>query len=168
MRSAGDGKRKFGYSRDKRSDCVQVVIALIVTPDGFPLAYEVMDGNTSDKTTLKEFLAKIEKQYGKAKRTWVMDRGIPTEEVLAEMRNSEPPVYYLVGSPRGRLTQLEKAFLTKPWEDVRESVQVKLIEHVKRHMFSLAARAGATRSNRCAGAGWKNWSGVCANCNDKT
>src|SRR5208283_3571849 len=86
-----------------------------------------MDGNTADKTTLKEFLAKIEKQYGKAKRTWVMDRGIPTEEVLAEMRNSETPVHYLVGSPRGRLTQLEKAFLTKPWEDVRESVQVKLI-----------------------------------------
>jgi transposase len=79
--------RKFGYSRDKRSDCVQVAIALIVTPDGFPLAYEVMDRNTSDKTTLKEFLAKIEKQYRKAKRTWVMDRGIPTEEVLAEMRN---------------------------------------------------------------------------------
>src|SRR5271170_5866495 len=77
----GAGMRKFGYSRDKRSDCVQVVIALIVTPDGFPMAYEVMDGNTSDKTTLREFLAKIEK-YGKAKRTWVMDRGIPTEEVL--------------------------------------------------------------------------------------
>ena len=125
----GDGKRKFGYSRDKRSDCVQVVIALIVTPDGFPLAYEVMDGNTSDKTTLKEFLAKIEKQYGKAKRTWVMDRGIPTEEVLAEMRNSKTPIHYLVGSPRGRLTQLEKAFVTKPWEDVRESVRVKLIEY---------------------------------------
>jgi hypothetical protein len=125
----GDGKRKFGYSRDKRSDCVQVVIALIVTPDGFPLAYEVMDGNTSDKTTLREFLAKIEKQYGKAKRTWVMDRGIPTEEVLAEMRNSKTPIHYLVGSPRGRLTQLEKAFLTKPWEDVRESVRVKPIEH---------------------------------------
>src|SRR6202158_2114269 len=125
----GAGMRKFGYSRDKRSDCVQVVIALIVTPDGFPLAYEVMDGNTSDKTTLKEFLAKIEKQYGKAKRTWVMDRGIPTEEVLAEMRNSKTPIHYLVGSPRGRLTQLEKAFVTKPWEDVRESVRVKLIEH---------------------------------------
>src|SRR6202163_4202436 len=70
-----------------------------------------------------------EKQYGKAKRTWVMDRGIPTEEVLAEMRNSKTPIHYLVGSPRGRLTQLEKAFLTKPWEDVRESVRVKLIEH---------------------------------------
>ena len=118
----GAGMRKFGYSRDKRSDCVKVVIALIVTPDGFPL-------DTSDKTTLKEFLAKIEKQYGKAKRTWVMDRGIPTEEVLAEMRNSKTPIHYLVGSPRGRLTQLEKAFLTKPWEDVRESVRVKLIEH---------------------------------------
>src|SRR3984893_14025711 len=77
----------------------------------------------------EEFLAKIEKQYGKAKRTWVMDRGIPTEEVLAEMRNSKTPIHYLVGSPRGRLTQLEKAFLTKPWEDVRESVRVKLIEH---------------------------------------
>src|SRR5450631_1750101 len=73
--------------------------------------------------------AKIEKQYGKAKRTWVMDRGIPTEEVLAEMRNSKTPIHYLVGSPRGRLTRLEKAFLTKPWEDVRESVRVKLIEH---------------------------------------
>jgi hypothetical protein len=124
-----DGKRKFGHSRDKRSDCVQVVIALIITPDGFPLAYEVMDGNTADKTTLKAFLAKIEKHYGKAKRTWVMDRGVPTEEVLAEMRNSETPIHYLVGSPRGRLTKLEKAFLTKPWEDVRQSVRVKLAEH---------------------------------------
>jgi transposase len=124
-----DGKRKFGHSRDKRSDCVQVVIALIITPDGFPLAYEVMDGNTSDKTTLKGFLNKIEKQYGKANRTWVMDRGIPTEDVLTEMRNSEGPIHYLVGTPRGRLTQLEKAFLGKPWDDVRQSVRVKLVEH---------------------------------------
>ena len=77
-----EDKRKFGYSRDKRSDCVQVVIALIVTPEGFPLAYEVMPGNTSDKTTLKAFLEKIEKQYGKAQRIWVMDRGIPTEKTL--------------------------------------------------------------------------------------
>jgi Transposase DDE domain len=123
-----DGKRKFGYSRDKRSDCVQVVIALIMTPDGFPLAYEVMDGNTSDKTTLRAFLAKIEAQYGKAQRTWVMDRGIPTEEVLAEMRASPTPVHYLVGTPRGRLTKLEKALAAKPWEDVRESVRVKLLE----------------------------------------
>ena len=124
----GEGMRKFGYSRDKRSDCVQVVIALIVTPDGFPLAYEVMDGNTSDKTTLKAFLAKIAAQYGAAKRTWVMDRGIPTEEVLAEMRGSSTPIHYLVGTPRGRLTKLGKALAAKPWEDVRENVRVKLIE----------------------------------------
>jgi len=123
------GKRKFGYSRDKRSDCVQVVIALIVTPQGFPLAYEVMDGNTSDKTTLKAFLTKIEGQYGKAKRIWIMDRGIPTEEVLAEMRAADPPVQYLVGTPRGRLTKLEKDFAAKPWEEARESVRVKLVEH---------------------------------------
>ena len=122
------GKRKFGYSRDKRSDCVQVVIALIVTPDGLPLADEVMDGNTSDKTTLRAFLTKIETQYGSAKRTWVMDRGIPTEEVLAEMRGSPTPIHYLVGTPRGRLTKLEQALAAKPWEDVRESVRVKLIE----------------------------------------
>jgi hypothetical protein len=77
------GKRKFGYRRDKRCDCVQVVVALIVTPDGLPLVYEVMDGNTSDKTTLRAFLTKIETQYGSAKRTWAMDRGIPTGEVLA-------------------------------------------------------------------------------------
>src|ERR1700722_2560708 len=118
-----EGKRKFGYSRDKRSDCVQVVIALIVTPDGLPLAYEVMDGNTSDKTTLKAFLAKIEAQYGSAQRPWVMDRGIPTEAVLAQMRASPTPIHYLVGTPRGRLTQLEKALAAKSGENVRESVR---------------------------------------------
>ena len=104
------GKRRFGHSRDKRSDCVQVVIALIVTPDGFPLAYEVMPGNTSDKTTLRDSLKRIEAQYGKAGRTWVMDRGIPTEAVLAEMQAAETPVHYLVGTPRGRLSQLEQEF----------------------------------------------------------
>jgi hypothetical protein len=122
------GKRRFGYSRDKRPDCVQVVIALIVTPAGFPLAYEVLPGNTSDKTTLTDFLAKIEAQYGKADRVWIMDRGIPTEESLALMRAAEQPVHYLVGTPKGRLTKLEKAFLAKPWAQVRERVDVKLLE----------------------------------------
>jgi transposase len=89
-------------SRDKRPDCVQVVIALIVTPEGLPLAYEVLAGNTSDKTTLADFLAKIEKQYGKANRIWVMDRGIPTEETLAKMRASSPPASYFVGTARRR------------------------------------------------------------------
>lgn len=126
----GEGdKRKFGYSRDKRPDCVQVVIALIVTPEGFPLAYEVLAGNTSDKTTLRDFLQKIEAQYGKAQRIWIMDRGIPSEEVLAEMRASDPPIYYLVGTPKGRLSKLEADLITRPWEQVRPGVEVKLLSH---------------------------------------
>jgi hypothetical protein len=124
--SEGD-KRKFGYSRDKRFDCVQVVIALIITPEGFPLAYEVLAGNTSDKTTLRGFLKKIEEEYGKAERIWVMDRGIPTEEVLEEMRQSDPPVYYLVGTPKGRLSRYEKALTERPWHKIREGVEVKLL-----------------------------------------
>jgi len=120
-------KRRYGYSRDKRSDCVQVVIALIVSPEGFPLAYEVLAGNTSDRTTLREFLNKIETQYGKAERIWVMDRGIPTEEVLTEMRQSDPPLYYLVGTPKGRLTKLEQQWLSLPWQEVRPGVEVKLL-----------------------------------------
>lgn len=135
------GKRKFGYSRDKRSDCVQVVIALIVTPDGFPLAYEVLPGNTLDKQTLKDFLAKIERQYGKADRVWVMDRGIPTEETLALMRDADPPVHYLVGTPKGRLTKLEKSFLDQPWQVVRERVTVKLLQQ-DNEAYVLALSAG--------------------------
>jgi hypothetical protein len=118
-------KRRFGYSRDKRPDCVQVVIALIVTPEGLPLAYEVMAGNTTDNTTLRDFLKKIEEQYGRAERIWVMDRGIPTEEVLREMR--EASVSYLVGTPKGRLTRYEKALTDLPWHKVRDGVEVKLL-----------------------------------------
>ncbi len=120
-------KRRFGYSRDKRGDCVQVVIALVVTPDGFPLAYEVLPGNTSDKTTLRAFLSKIEELHGKARRIWVMDRGIPTEQVLEEMRASDPPVQYLVGTPKGRLGKLESELLTQDWQRAREGVDVKLL-----------------------------------------
>ena len=122
-----DDKRRFGYSRDKRSDCVQVVIALVVTPEGLPLAYEVLPGNTSDKTTLRGFLDRIEDQYGKARRIWVMDRGIPTEDVLEQMRTADPPVHYLVGTPKGRLSRLEKDLVGKPWCSARAGVQVKLL-----------------------------------------
>jgi hypothetical protein len=121
-------KRKFGHSRDKRSDCVQVVIALIVTPEGFPLAYEVMAGNTSDKKTLDEFVRAIQDQYGKAERIWVMDRGIPTEKTLAAMRAADPPIRYLVGTPRGRLSRLEGQLLGRPWQEVREGIEVKFLE----------------------------------------
>ena len=131
------GLRRFGYSRDKRPDCVQVVIALIVTPEGFPLAYEVLPGNTADKTTLRDFLKKIRDQYGKAERIWIMDRGIPTEEVLEEMRKSEPPVYYLVGTPKGRLAGLEKELAQRCWENVREGVEVKLLPQ-GRELYVLA------------------------------
>jgi transposase len=127
----GRGKRRFGYSRDKRFDCVQVVIGLVVTPEGFPLAYEVLAGNTSDRTTLRQFLEKIEQRYGKARRVWIMDRGIPTEEVLTEMRESKTPTYYLVGTPKGRLNKLEKHLLPLPWEKVRDSLKVKLLTQEK-------------------------------------
>jgi hypothetical protein len=120
-------KRRHGYSRDKRPDCPQVVIALVVTPDGLPLAYEVLPGNTADCKTLRMFLDKIEQQYGRARRVWVMDRGIPTEAVLAEMRASDPPVQYLVGTPKGRLSRLEKQLLAKPWQEARPGVSVKLL-----------------------------------------
>ena len=120
-------KRRHGYSRDKRPDCPQVVIALVVTPDGLPLAYEVLPGNTPECKTLRMFLDKIEQQYGRARRVWVMDRGIPTEAVLAEMRASDPPVQYLVGTPKGRLSRLEKDLLAKPWAEAREGVKVKLL-----------------------------------------
>ncbi len=140
-------KRRYGYSRDKRADCVQLVIALIVTPEGFPLAYEVLAGNTSDKTTLREFLKRIETQYGKAERIWVMDRGIPTEEVLREMRQSDPPVYYLVGTPKGRLSKLEQELLAVPWQAVRSGVEVKLLAQ-EQELYVLAKSVDRVNKER--------------------
>jgi transposase len=132
-------KAKRGYSRDSRPDCVQVVIALIVTPDGFPLAYEVMDGNTSEQKTLQPFLDRIEKAYGQARRVWVMDRGIPTEATLKKMR--ERKISYLVGTPKGSIDKHEKQWLTLPWKQVRDSVQVKLYEH-QEELYVLARSDG--------------------------
>jgi transposase len=119
--------RRFGYSRDRRSDCVQVIIALVVTPEGLPLAYEMMPGNTADKSTLRDMLALIQKRHGQAERVWVMDRGIPTEEVLAEMRASTPPVHYLVGTPKGRLSRLEAELAERPWVEVKGQLRVKCL-----------------------------------------
>ncbi len=119
-----EGLRRFGYSRDKRSDCVQVVIALIVTPEGLPVAYEVMPGNTSDKATLPDFLRAVEKQYGQINRLWIMDRGIPTEESLKQMRAEGAS--YLVGTPRGRLNKLADQLIGQPWKQVQSQIEVKL------------------------------------------
>lgn len=142
--------RRFGYSRDKRSDCVQVVVALVVTPEGLPLAYEMFPGNTADKTTLRNMLGLIQQRYGRAERIWVMDRGIPTEAVLAELRQSDPKVSYLVGTPKGRLTQLEKELAEKPWQEVRPHLRVKLLPQAG-ELYVLAhsgARADKERAMR--------------------
>jgi transposase len=120
-------KRRFGYSRDKRSDCVQVMLAVVLTPEGYPIGYEVLPGNTADNTTLSDMRAKVEEQYGPVERIWLMDRGIPTEESLEAMRTSQPPVRYLVGTPKGRLTKLEKKLAGLPWKQTRDQVQVKLL-----------------------------------------
>jgi hypothetical protein len=153
-------KRRFGYSRDHRPDCVQIVIALVVTPEGLPLAYEVLPGNTSDKTTLRGFLERIEQQYGKARRIWLMDRGVPTEEVLTEMRAADPPVHYLVGTPKGRLTRLEKHLVAKPWQEARPGVQSLPQRRLgssywRNRVNSTSWRKAATvspKSGRCDGA----------------
>jgi transposase len=134
-------KARRGYSRDGRPDCLQLVIALVVTPDGFPLAYEVMNGNTADSTTLRGFLAKIEATYGKARRVWVMDRGIPSEAVLEEMRAPGRQTFYLVGTPKGRISQHEEKWLDLPWHKVRDSVEVKLYEH-EGEFYVLAKSSG--------------------------
>lgn len=134
-------KAKHGYSRDGRPDCLQVVIALVVTTDGFPLAYEVMDGNTSDRTTLRQFLKNIENTYGRAKRIWVMDRGIPTEEILAEMRDPKRQTFYLVGTPRSKISQHQRLWLDLSWQKVRESVEVKLYTH-ENELYVLAKSEG--------------------------
>jgi len=149
-----------GYSRDGRPDCLQVVIALVITPDGFPLAYEVLAGNTADCTTLKQFLTQIEATYGKARRVWVMDRGIPTEALLAEMRDPARGVFYLVGTPKSRVSQHERKWLALPWQKVRDSVGVKLYEH-EGELYVLAKSEGrraketAMRRKRLARLLWK-------------
>ena len=120
-------KARRGYSRDGRPDCLQVIIGLVMTTDGFPIAYEVMEGNTADSTTLPGFLDRIEQQYGRARRVWIMDRGIPTEALLAELRASQREIRYLVGTPRGLLNKYEQALLDRPWQKVNEAVEVKLL-----------------------------------------
>jgi len=139
-------KAKHGYSRDGRPDCRQVVIALVVTPDGFPLAYEVMPGNTSDRTTLQGFLARIESMYGRTRRVWLMDRGVPTEEDLERMRTDG--VGYLVGTPKRSLDKMEQALLDPPWQTVHEGMRVKLVEQGGE--LYVLAESGARRAKETA------------------
>jgi len=139
--------RRFGYSRDKRRDCVQVIVALVVTPEGLPLAYEMFPGNTADKATLRDMLQLIQTRYGQAERIWVMDRGIPTEAVLEELRQSETKVSYLVGTPKGRLTKLEQKFVDQPWQEVRPQLRVKLLPQ-EGEVYVLAQSGARTHKER--------------------
>ena len=152
-------KARYGYSRDHRFDCKQVVIALVITPEGFPLAYEVLEGNTSDRTTLGAFLKRIEQSYGKARRVWVMDRGIPTEEVLGQMRRQQD-TFYLVGAPRSKIQQYERQWLELPWRKVRASVEAKLFAqdgelYVLARSEGRQAKERATRRKKLARLLWK-------------
>ena len=144
----------------------------MVTPEGLPLAYEVLPGNTADNTTLRRFLERIERQYGKARRIWLMDRGVPTEEVLAVMRAADPPVHYLVGTPKGRLTRLEKHLITKPWQEARPGVQSLPrrrpgSNYWRKRASSMSWRKVATaspRSGRCGDASCNGYGGGSSNC----
>jgi transposase len=114
-----------GYSRDHRPDCKQLVIALIVNVEGFPFSYEIFDGNRRDVTTLEAILRLVERKYGKARRVWVFDRGIVSEENLAALRKRG--AQYLVGTVRKKLKEFERELLEGGWEQVRPEVEVKLV-----------------------------------------
>lgn len=100
-----DDPRRFGDSRGRRGDGVQVFVAFVVTPEGLPLAYAMLPGNTADKTTLRDMLATIRRRFGAAGRIWIMDRGLPTDEILTELRAADSGVRFLVGPPKAGLTR---------------------------------------------------------------
>ena len=114
-----------GYSRDHRPDCKPVVIALIVNAEGFPLSYETFDGNRADVTTLEAVMRMVERKYGRARRVWVFDRGIISEENLASLRKRGGQ--YLVGTPRSKLRGVERELLEGGWVRVRDEVEAKLV-----------------------------------------
>jgi len=120
----GNPKARRGYSRDKRGDCKQVCIALVVTREGLPLGYEVFAGNRSDVTTVEEIVETMEARYGQADRIWVMDRGMVSQENLAFLR--EGGRRYIVGTPKGMLRQFERELLSSDWASIREGLEVKL------------------------------------------
>ena len=114
-----------GYSRDHRPDCLQVVLAVIVNVDGFPLSYETFDGNRADVTTLETVMRMVERKYGQARRVWVFDRGIVSDANLAAIRRRGGQ--YLVGTRRSKLRAVEQALLDGTWTRVRDDVDAQLI-----------------------------------------
>ena len=116
---------KRGYSRDGRPQCLQVCIGLVVTPEGIPLGYEVFPGNRNDAKTVKEIVLAMEKKYGRARRVWVMDRGMVSEDNLEFLRSRDGQ--YIVGTPKAMLRRFEEHLLAKDWQEVQEGVEVKLV-----------------------------------------
>ncbi len=143
-----DPMMRRGYSRDHRPDCKQVVIALIVNVEGFPLSYETFDGNRSDVTTVETVLRMVERKYGKARRVWVFDRGVVSEENLAALRRRGGR--YLVGTPRSKLKQFEKPLLEGGWEQVRPDVEVKLVPTPQGEETYILCRSAARRAKEQA------------------
>jgi transposase len=117
-------KAKYGYSRDKRSDCKQVCIALVVSRCGMPIGYEVFDGNRRDSTTVEEIVTTMESRYGKLNRVWVMDRGMLSEANIKFLKDGGRR--YIIGTPKSMLKQFERELLEESWDIVREGVEVKL------------------------------------------
>lgn len=121
---AANAQAQRGYSRDRRPDCVQVCIGLVVTPEGLPLAYEVFDGNRTDVTTVDEIVETMREKYGHERRVWVMDRGMVSEDNLEQLRQCGAS--YLVATPKSMLKQFERALLDKEWEQIEPGVEVKI------------------------------------------
>jgi transposase len=124
----GNSKAARGYSRDQRSDCKQVCIGLVCTPEGLPLSFEVFAGNRTDVTTVEEIVTSMESKYGQAQRIWVMDRGMVSEKNLEFLRARK--ARYLVGTPKSQLKGVEKALLEKEgWHEVQSGVEARLLRH---------------------------------------
>ena len=140
-----------GYSRDHRPDCKQLVLALVVTPEGFPLTYEVFPGNRLDRTTLEHILGTIEKKFGKARRLWVFDRGIVSEDNLQLLR--ERGAHYLVGTPKSRLKAYEQKLLDGAWQAISDEVQVQLIPESD-EVYVLCRSAGRVQKERAMRRRW--------------
>ena len=139
---------KRGYSRDKRPDCKQVCIGLVVTREGLPVAYEVFDGNRNDATTLEEIVETMEKRYGQARRIWVLDRGMVHEENLAYLRARGGQ--YIVGTPKSMLRSYEKALMDKGWTEVEEGIEVKLCSGADGDETFILCRSAARREKEKA------------------
>lgn len=147
-KAEGNSIAKLGHSRDKRPDCKQVCIGLVVTREGFPIGYEVFEGNRGDVTTVQEIVETMEKRYGKAKRVWAMDRGMASEENLEWLQEGERK--YVIGTAKSELRKWENELVEREgWEQIRDDVEVKLCDGPDgEETFILCRSAGRRKKDR--------------------